>query len=278
MKFSCNFMLALCVATAQGALSDTPDNTTSSPTSSSTGSVDAPVCGAGFTYCGYILRDHKNFPEQDIIQAYCAAHKDNCINGTTKTDPIEGLYLCVPPDTTPIEVWAGSPHHHDGLSHNAKLLSPRNHRQSHRQFHHHRNLQQQNPTLNKRMHHYHHHNHNQKKPSLPAHLEAAGQQQQQQQQQQQHSPAATPALPAAQTATTNPPSSSSSSSNSPDGSSPSNGGGSNSGSGSGSGGCPSSPANTPGNNNKIELLCACGRQCLNPRGDHIGRCDVPCSS
>jgi len=29
--------------------------------------------------------------------------------------------------------------------------------------------------------------------------------------------------------------------------------------------------------NRIELLCSCGGQCLNPSVDHIGRCDVPCS-
>jgi hypothetical protein len=41
-----------------------PNNTISSPTSSPTASPDpnAPVCGAGFTYCGYILRDHKSMP------------------------------------------------------------------------------------------------------------------------------------------------------------------------------------------------------------------------
>ncbi|KAH6850717.1 hypothetical protein B0I37DRAFT_372254 [Chaetomium sp. MPI-CAGE-AT-0009] len=26
-----------------------------------------------------------------------------------------------------------------------------------------------------------------------------------------------------------------------------------------------------------QLLCACGRQCLNPTNDHIGRCEGPCS-
>lgn len=28
--------------------------------------------------------------------------------------------------------------------------------------------------------------------------------------------------------------------------------------------------------NRIELLCACGGNCLNPVSDHIGRCDAAC--
>lgn len=28
--------------------------------------------------------------------------------------------------------------------------------------------------------------------------------------------------------------------------------------------------------NRIELLCACGGNCLNPVSDHIGRCDQSC--
>ncbi|EGS20944.1 uncharacterized protein CTHT_0027830 [Thermochaetoides thermophila DSM 1495] len=56
-----------------------------------------PICGAGFTYCGYILRDSQNFNEYDILQTYCSAHKHNCPNGKPRTDPYQALYLCVPP-------------------------------------------------------------------------------------------------------------------------------------------------------------------------------------
>ncbi|KAK3370323.1 hypothetical protein B0H63DRAFT_528047 [Podospora didyma] len=65
------------------------------------GSSDTAACGQGFTYCGYILRDHQNFKEEDIVKAYCSANKDNCANGKTKTDPIQGLYVCLPPNANP---------------------------------------------------------------------------------------------------------------------------------------------------------------------------------
>jgi hypothetical protein len=41
---------------------------------------------------------------------------------------------------------------------------------------------------------------------------------------------------------------------------------------SGGGGC-----SAPTTGNRIEVLCRCGQNCLNPTGDHIGRCDAPCS-
>ncbi|KAK4193029.1 hypothetical protein QBC35DRAFT_547175 [Podospora australis] len=65
--------------------------------------ANAALCGHGFTYCGYILRDHQNFRQEDIVKAYCAGAKDNCANGKTKTDPIQALYVCVPPEATPQE-------------------------------------------------------------------------------------------------------------------------------------------------------------------------------
>ncbi|KAK4203767.1 hypothetical protein QBC40DRAFT_315454, partial [Triangularia verruculosa] len=58
------------------------------------------VCGRGFTYCGYILRDHQGFEEADIVKSYCSASKENCLDGKTKTDPIQALYVCVPPDNS----------------------------------------------------------------------------------------------------------------------------------------------------------------------------------
>ncbi|KAK4177622.1 hypothetical protein QBC36DRAFT_371073 [Triangularia setosa] len=58
------------------------------------------VCGRGFTYCGYILRDHQGFAEADIVKSYCSASQANCPDGKTKTDPIQALYVCVPPDNS----------------------------------------------------------------------------------------------------------------------------------------------------------------------------------
>ncbi|KAK3326580.1 hypothetical protein B0H66DRAFT_530579 [Apodospora peruviana] len=66
------------------------------------GSGDS-ICGQGFTYCGYILRDHQNYKEEDIVKAYCAGNKDNCANGKTKTDPIQALYVCLPPQQAPTQ-------------------------------------------------------------------------------------------------------------------------------------------------------------------------------
>ncbi|KAK3327492.1 hypothetical protein B0T19DRAFT_441469 [Cercophora scortea] len=71
------------------------------PAPSSGAAGNSAICGQGFTYCGYILRDHQNFKEEDIVKAYCAGNKDNCANGKTKTDPIQALYVCLPPNATP---------------------------------------------------------------------------------------------------------------------------------------------------------------------------------
>lgn len=86
---------------------------------SSAAASDAPskaICGQGFTYCGYILRDHQGnvshaaplmahglthgrktgFQQADIVKAYCAGNKDNCAEGKTKSDPLQALYVCLP--------------------------------------------------------------------------------------------------------------------------------------------------------------------------------------
>ncbi|KAK4164932.1 hypothetical protein QBC43DRAFT_369657 [Cladorrhinum sp. PSN259] len=114
--FSITVVTALVgLATSQSTTSSVQTVTPSSPAAASgtvysstgapTGAVSdsSPMCGRGFTYCGYILRDHQKFKEEDIVKAYCASSKDNCANGKTKTDPIQALYVCVPPAATPAE-------------------------------------------------------------------------------------------------------------------------------------------------------------------------------
>ena len=107
------------------------------------------------------------FKEEDIVKAYCAGNKGNCANGKTKTDPIQGLYVCLPPQAAP-------------------------------------------------------------KPKMKGRRQA-------------------------------PPSSSTSPA---------------SVLGGGTGGGNTCIVPAPGN--RIELLCSCSNQCLNPYSDHIGRCDAPC--
>ncbi|OIW30240.1 hypothetical protein CONLIGDRAFT_360042 [Coniochaeta ligniaria NRRL 30616] len=58
------------------------------------------ICGLGYTYCGYILKDHQEFAEADIVKAYCAGSADNCASGTPKTDPMNALFICLPPTSS----------------------------------------------------------------------------------------------------------------------------------------------------------------------------------
>ncbi|KAK0652307.1 hypothetical protein B0T16DRAFT_387595 [Cercophora newfieldiana] len=157
--------------------------TASAITPAGTGNNGAPICGQGYTYCGYILRDHQSFAEEDIVKAYCAGTPDNCANGKTKTDPIQALYVCLPP--------AG-----------ASFQPPRDRHGSHRR-------------------------------------------------RQASSGVSTGFSPATTFFTSTGP---------PAAPPP------------GSGTCNT----TPTIGNRIELLCSCGNQCLNPSADHIGRCDAPC--
>ncbi|KAK0619771.1 hypothetical protein B0T14DRAFT_537430 [Immersiella caudata] len=176
-----SFVALLNLAAAQGT-STTPAVltwTASAITPIGTGNNGAPICGQGYTYCGYILRDHQSFAEEDIVKAYCAGTPDNCANGKTKTDPIQALYVCLPP--------AG-----------ATFQPPR------------------------------HHVHGRRQAPVPG------------------TSSSTPFF-----TSTGPPAG---------------------GSGAGSGTC----STTPTVGNRIELLCSCGNQCLNPSADHIGRCDAPC--
>lgn len=175
------------------------------------------LCGQGFTYCGYILRDHQNFKEEDVIKAYCAASEGNCANGKTKTDPIQGLYVCLPANANPKEDAAGmSPNPHfessapassgtaiSGLSRFFSILSSRMHMGQNHAVH-----AENNMDSGKMMH-------ARQAPTQASNATNAG-----------------------------------------------NDGGS----------C--NTLATAGN--RIELLCACSGNCLNPVSDHIGRCDASC--
>lgn len=105
-----------------------------------------------------------DYSDSDVVTAYCAASADNCAGGTPKTDPMNALFVCLPPTAQ-------------------KRLG--------------RLLARQSPQ-------------------------------------------------------------------------PSSGG-------SGGTAPPNGCSSTPGPGNKLQLLCACGGQCLNPASDHIGRCDKPCT-
>ncbi|KAF3771062.1 hypothetical protein M406DRAFT_67397 [Cryphonectria parasitica EP155] len=58
-------------------------------------------CGVGYTYCGYILKEQKNFDEATILTAYCAGGYCDAGNGSTDTDPMQGLYVCLPESAIP---------------------------------------------------------------------------------------------------------------------------------------------------------------------------------
>ncbi|KAK3997500.1 hypothetical protein QBC44DRAFT_354529 [Cladorrhinum sp. PSN332] len=346
-----------------------------SSTSAPTGAVgdNEPMCGRGFTYCGYILRDHQKFKEEDIVKAYCAAAKDNCANGKTKTDPIQALYVCVPPSATPQEkgekdedepikaekgpdgIWhitnlnkreskegkdsndgggmvsidgprgttpsattpisiLSNPSNEDvqiidlacglgdpGFNDDEPCTSiPRNDNDDesandrhHHHYHHKRNIPSSSSSSQKGDRHKHNgHLHHSKAPraanplpstppNTPHSFRAAGvagaahrfgglfnhnKQQllsarQQSQSQRISTVTIVPAASAAVSVSVPVSPAQSSGLSASD-----NGMG---------GGDSCSNTATPGN--RIELICSCGGQCLNPEGDHIGRCDAPCS-
>ncbi|KAK0754516.1 hypothetical protein B0T18DRAFT_424893 [Schizothecium vesticola] len=169
-----------------GALAQNPSGPwPAAPSGPDAPAPGAPICGKGFTYCGYILRDHQSFPESEIVKAYCAGNVANCANGKTKSDPIQALYVCVPPGGAAVTPGGGLANISDYTQ----------------------------------QHHVQDRVDGEKSTSF---FTSSG------------APTS-----AAQ--------------------------------GDDGGAC----AATAGN--RIELLCACGGQCLNPTVDHIGRCDVPCS-
>ncbi|KAJ4425223.1 hypothetical protein N0V82_000032 [Gnomoniopsis sp. IMI 355080] len=65
--------------------------------SNSTGAT----CGVGYTYCGYILKEQKNFDEATILTAYCAGGYCNSSKGSTDTDPMQALFVCLPESAVP---------------------------------------------------------------------------------------------------------------------------------------------------------------------------------
>lgn len=77
-------------------------------------------CGIGYTYCGYILKEQKSttcrppltqeqrllticadFDEATILTAYCAAGYCNSTSGTTHSDPMQALFVCLPESAIP---------------------------------------------------------------------------------------------------------------------------------------------------------------------------------
>ncbi|KKY30179.1 hypothetical protein UCDDA912_g09904 [Diaporthe ampelina] len=61
----------------------------------------APTCGIGYTYCGYILQQEKHFELGAILTAYCGGGDCDSATGTTRTDPLQALYMCLPKDAIP---------------------------------------------------------------------------------------------------------------------------------------------------------------------------------
>ncbi|KAK2602342.1 hypothetical protein N8I77_008886 [Diaporthe amygdali] len=59
------------------------------------------TCGVGYTYCGYILQGEKHFDMGAILTAYCAGGDCDSATGTTKTDPLQALYVCLPQAAVP---------------------------------------------------------------------------------------------------------------------------------------------------------------------------------
>ncbi|KAK1760440.1 hypothetical protein QBC47DRAFT_427675 [Echria macrotheca] len=212
-------LLGLVSAQGSGTGGGSPSWTVSAVTPTGTGANGAtPMCGQGFTYCGYILRDHQNFNEQDIVKAYCAGNQENCAAGKTKTDPIQALYICLPPEGQPVSSPSPAAHNPGTNDTNTTTTTPK------------RLLSSPNKPAK----------HHRRREANP---------------------------PTTFLTSTGPPPSSGQSSG---------GGNGGDGNGNGAGGGNScSSTETPGN--RIELLCSCGNQCLNPSADHVGRCDVPCS-
>lgn len=102
-----------------------------------TNTTTGATCGLGYTYCGYILKEQKSesfafslsfcgaftlplllvllsiskrssthqpsvdFDDATILTAYCAGGYCDSTNGTTDTDPMQGLYVCLPESAVP---------------------------------------------------------------------------------------------------------------------------------------------------------------------------------
>lgn len=220
-----------------------------------------------------------DFKEEDIIETFCAARPDNCVNGQPKSDPYQALYVCVPPAANPQDTSTPSKKKYpyksikaprDTLTDNAenqeldeelllsspeteKVIAPRNH---HDNIKAHSNPDTATNTLQKLL------NLRWLRPPHPWPQALAA---------TTTSPFSVPAtttgtslpfVPA--TTTTHTPFTPSSS--------PASGG-----SGSGSSNSGSAGTGVTVSGNRIELLCSCsGGQCVNPAADHIGRCETPC--
>ncbi|KAK4462150.1 hypothetical protein QBC42DRAFT_286816 [Cladorrhinum samala] len=254
------------VVVVGGGGGGTASGTVFSSTTAPTGGVDAnaPMCGRGFTYCGYILRDHQKFKEEDIVKAYCAASKDNCANGKTKTDPIQALYVCVPPSAALVQ--EEEEEEEEGKKNKKNEIQPIDY-----DYDHDYQDESNHPAaaLFQAVNNVQRRGRSRSSSSPSLRFGDGGlfnRKQQQQQDQQQQKSAAKRQQPKVSTVVVVP--------NTAAVSPPQSSGLSATDSGIGGGDSCSNTA-TPGN--RIELICSCGGQCLNPEADHIGRCDAPCS-
>ncbi|KAJ4389334.1 hypothetical protein N0V93_006801 [Gnomoniopsis smithogilvyi] len=79
---------------------DSMDMESNNPVVAASNSTGA-NCGVGYTYCGYILKEQKNFDEGTILTAYCAGGYCNSTKGSTDTDPMQALFVCLPESAVP---------------------------------------------------------------------------------------------------------------------------------------------------------------------------------
>lgn len=101
---------------------DSMDMESNSPATAASNSTGA-TCGVGYTYCGYILKEQKSnshvapliskdatmtdkiwladFDEATILTAYCAGGYCNSSKGSTDTDPMQALFVCLPESAVP---------------------------------------------------------------------------------------------------------------------------------------------------------------------------------
>ncbi|CAN8096091.1 unnamed protein product [Discula destructiva] len=70
-------------------------------TAPTAGNSTGPNCGVGYTYCGYILKEQKNFDVATILTAYCAGGYCDSKAGSTDTDPLQALFVCLPETAIP---------------------------------------------------------------------------------------------------------------------------------------------------------------------------------
>ncbi|PSR85806.1 hypothetical protein BD289DRAFT_250166 [Coniella lustricola] len=93
--------LAVVVFAAATLAAGTQEHTVTTVATSNNTTATEATCGLGYTYCGYILKEQKNFDDATILTAYCAGGYCDSATGTTDTDPMQGLYVCLPESAVP---------------------------------------------------------------------------------------------------------------------------------------------------------------------------------